>query len=174
MDVTLERVIAGTSLFADLDPSEQAQVAELMRPFELGSGEVLFREGEIADRLYLIARGRVALQIRVDEELVLVRGAGAGDSLGEMALNGSWPRSGTATALEPVVGWYLETGDFDVIRRVAGVLAAKVLRRLALELCARVREGTAALVDRATGPAGDQTSTSGPRPSPPAPRAPSG
>jgi hypothetical protein len=30
VDVTLERVIAGTSLFADLDPSERAQVAALM------------------------------------------------------------------------------------------------------------------------------------------------
>jgi CRP-like cAMP-binding protein len=37
--------------FADLDHSEQAQVAALMRPFEVASGEVLFREGEIADRL---------------------------------------------------------------------------------------------------------------------------
>jgi selenocysteine lyase/cysteine desulfurase/CRP-like cAMP-binding protein len=164
MDVTRKRVIAGTSLFADLDPSEQAQVAALLRPFELRSGEVLFREGEIADRLYLIARGRVALQIHVDEELALVRTAGTGDSLGEMALNGSWPRSGTATALEPVVGWYLETGDFDVIRSMAGVLAAKVLRRLALKLCARVREATAALADRATG---GQVCPPGPRPSPP-------
>ena len=165
MDVARERIIAGAGLFADLDPSEQAQIAALMRPFEVGSGEVLFREGEIADRLYLIARGRVALQIRVDEELVPVRTAGTGDSLGEMALNGSWPRSGTATALEPVVGWYLETGDFDVIRSMAGVLAAKVLRRLALELCARVRDATAALADGATGPPEDQAST--PRPSPP-------
>ena len=163
MDATLERVIAGTSLFADLDPSERAQVAALMRPFEVGSEEVLFREGEIADRLYLIARGRVALQLHLDEELVLVRTAGTGDSLGEMALNGSWPRSGTATALEPVAGWYLETGDFDVIRSMAGVLAAKVLRRLALELCARVREATATIADRATG---GQVSTPG-RPSPP-------
>ena len=89
MDVTRERVIAGTRLFADLDPSEQAQVAALLRPFEVRSGEVLFREGEIADRLYLIARGRIAVQIRMDEELVLVRTAGTGDSLGEMALNGS-------------------------------------------------------------------------------------
>jgi selenocysteine lyase/cysteine desulfurase/CRP-like cAMP-binding protein len=167
MDVTREMVIAGTGLFADLDPSEQAQIAALMRPFEVGSGEVLFREGEIADRLYLIARGRVGLQIRVDEELVLVGTAGTGDSLGEMALNGSWPRSGTATALEPVVGWYLETGDFDLIRSMAGVLAAKVLRRLALVLCARVREANAALADRASGPRGDRVSTPGPRPSPP-------
>ena len=167
MDVTRERVIAGTRLFADLDPSEQAQVAALLRPFEVRSGEVLFREGEIADRLYLIARGRIAVQIRMDEELVLVRTAGTGDSLGEMALNGSWPRSGIATALEPVVGWYLETGDFDLIRRVAGVLAAKVLRRLALELCARVREATAALADRGTGPPGDRVSTPGPRSCPP-------
>ena len=165
MDVARERIIAGAGLFADLDPSEQAQIAALMRPFEVGSGEVLFREGEIADRLYLIARGRVALHIRVDEELVLVRTAGTGDSLGEMALNGSWPRSGTATALEPVVGWYLETGDFDVIRSMAGVLAAKVLRRLAVQLCARVRDATAAHADGATGPPEDQAST--PRPSPP-------
>src|SRR5215211_731593 len=141
MEVTRERIIADTGLFADLDPAEQAEVAALMRPFELGSEEVLFREGEIADRLYLIARGRVALQIRVDEELVLVRTAGTGDSLSEMALNGSWSRSGTATALEPVVGWSLDTADFDVIRSMGRPLAAKVLRRLAFELCVASARG---------------------------------
>jgi hypothetical protein len=55
MEVTRERIIADTGLFVDLDPAEQAEVAALMRPFELGSEEVLFREGEIADRLYLVA-----------------------------------------------------------------------------------------------------------------------
>jgi selenocysteine lyase/cysteine desulfurase/CRP-like cAMP-binding protein len=167
MEGTRERIIADTGLFADLDPAEQAEVAALMLPFELGSEEVLFREGEIADRLYLIARGRVALQIRVDEELVLVRTAGTGDSLGEMALNGSWSRSGTATALEPVVGWSLDTADFDVIRSMGRPLAAKVLRRLAFELCARVREATAGLADKATGPPADEASTPRHRPSPP-------
>lgn len=42
MDVTREMVIAGTGLFADLDPSEQAQIAALMRPFEVGSGRCSF------------------------------------------------------------------------------------------------------------------------------------
>jgi hypothetical protein len=67
VDVTLERVIAGTSLFADLDPSERAQVAALMHPFEVGSGEVLFREGEIADRLHLIAHMVEAVHLVANE-----------------------------------------------------------------------------------------------------------
>ena len=143
MGVSREKVVAGAALFADLDKAEQAEIVALLRPFEFGSGKVLFREGEIADRLYLITRGRVAIHIGAGERLLLLRTAGPNDALGEMALNGSTPRSGTATAVEPVAGFYLETGDFDVIRSIGRPLAGKVLRRLALELCARERGATA-------------------------------
>ena len=145
MGLSREKIVAGAALFADLEPDEQAEVAALLHPFEFPSGTMLFREGEIADRLYLISRGRVALHIGADEHLVLRESAETGDVLGEMALNGACPRSGTATALEPLAGFYLETADFDVVRSMGGPLAAKVLRRLAIELCARVRESTAAL-----------------------------
>lgn len=147
MDLSPDKIVAGAALFADLDTGEQAEIAALLRPFEFASGEVLFREGEIADRLYLIARGHVAIQIGAGERLLLMRTAGPDDAIGEMALNGSAPRSGTATAVEPAAGFYLETGDFDLMRSMGRPLAGKILRRLALELCARVRGATAELDD---------------------------
>jgi hypothetical protein len=43
-----EKIVAGAALFADLDTVERAEIAALLRPFESASGEVVFREGEIA------------------------------------------------------------------------------------------------------------------------------
>jgi CRP-like cAMP-binding protein len=158
-----DEVVAGAALFADLQASEQAEIAALLHPVEFAPGDVLFREGEIADRLYLLTRGRIAVQIGTGERLLVAGTVGPGGSLGEMALAGSAPRSGTATAVQSTAGFYLEIGDFDVIRSIGRPLAAKVLRRLALELCADVREATAAVDDGGAGKAVGRRPAAAPR-----------
>ena len=125
MDVTLERVIAGTSLLADLDPSERAQVAALMHPFEVGSGEVLFREGEIADRLHLIAHMVEAVHLVANEGWKLL-------PLYRLdSFSGQWHhRDGRS---RPAVGLYdvhYDTGEMEFRGQAATAPETELVRQL--------------------------------------------
>jgi selenocysteine lyase/cysteine desulfurase len=139
--------VARADLLADLDEAERERVAALVQPFELAPEEVLFKQGALADRLYLPTRGRVALHVTGGVRGVPLRVSGPGSVLGEHALGGARRHSATAVALERVLGFELDTSDFHVMRRLAPDLARKILGRLAHELSARVRAGTGALAD---------------------------
>ncbi len=63
-------------------------------------GEVLFREGEMADYLYLIHQGKVQISKKVGEALEEIQTLGEGEFVGEMAVINEAPRSATAVAVE--------------------------------------------------------------------------
>jgi CRP-like cAMP-binding protein len=58
------------------------------------SGQILFREGESGDALYIVAEGQVDIQANGQ----LLETLGPGDILGEMALIDDQPRMATAIA----------------------------------------------------------------------------
>jgi selenocysteine lyase/cysteine desulfurase/CRP-like cAMP-binding protein len=129
--------VRAAPVFDNLGPAEAETIASLLRPFSAVEGETLFRGGAPVERLLLLRRGRVGVG---DPVLAL---AGPGDTLGELALNGATTHTATARVLEPVEGFYLETGDFDELRAGADPIAFAVLRRLALELANRIRAADA-------------------------------
>jgi CRP/FNR family cyclic AMP-dependent transcriptional regulator len=59
----LEELIADTSVFAGLDTRWLALIAGCAGNEHVRGGEYLFREGEAADRFFLIRQGEVALEI---------------------------------------------------------------------------------------------------------------
>ncbi|MEA2218279.1 MAG: hypothetical protein QOJ35_905 [Solirubrobacteraceae bacterium] len=134
--------VAATSLFDDLDEREREQLAALLRPFALAPGQVLFRQGAPADRLYLPLQGRLALRARSGGTEALLAVSGPRSALAEHALVGAAQHGATAVAVDAVSGFELDAGDFLVMRRLGQPAAHKVLRRLAAHLCRRVREAT--------------------------------
>jgi len=135
-------VVARVALFADLDAAERAEVAALLRPFEVPAQEVLFRQGAPADRLYLPTSGRLAVHTTGAGKVVPLTVTGPCAVLSEGSLNGPATHIGTAVALTGVRGYELDAGEFAVLRRLGRPLARKVLLALARELCARVRAST--------------------------------
>ncbi len=61
--------------------------------------EIIFREGDLSDTLYLIARGAVRISVTLPDRILAV--LGPGDFFGEMALLSSNPRTATASAVTP-------------------------------------------------------------------------
>jgi CRP/FNR family cyclic AMP-dependent transcriptional regulator len=96
-------LLAATSLFAGADPEALEPVAAAGRLRELVRGDVLFREGDPPDALYLVTRGRVAIAMAspVDRRESVVALMEPGDLFGELGLLDDGPRSALARALEP-------------------------------------------------------------------------
>ena len=65
-------------------------------------GDVLFKEGDVADSLYIVVRGRLAIAIAnpIDQRETVVSLMEPGDLFGEMAMLDDGPRSAMARALE--------------------------------------------------------------------------
>jgi CRP-like cAMP-binding protein len=61
-------------------------------------GEVIFREGDAGDRMFMIRSGTVRISKNTPTGMVTITTLGPGETFGEMALLDSQPRSATATA----------------------------------------------------------------------------
>ena len=94
--------MANMDLLKGLDAAEAARVLALGKRMTVESGGVLFRLGDCADSLYLIARGRIRLTlpmpVRDRAENVLVEEQGTGHTVGWSALTPPYRFTLTATA----------------------------------------------------------------------------
>jgi CRP/FNR family transcriptional regulator, cyclic AMP receptor protein len=80
---TVDNVIAEHPFLHGLKPEYLRLLAKNAMRMHYGAGEVIFREGDPANRFYLIEEGRVSLESpRRDDGGVLIQSIGAGDVLG--------------------------------------------------------------------------------------------
>lgn len=173
----LERV----PLFAALTQAERLELARSCSLRALSPGEVLCREGDPGDGLFLLVTGRAR---------VTKRSAAGGDEVlgelgelsvvGEMSLLDGLPRSATVSAVEGSTCWRLARSEFDRRRAAMAPAAFKVVRFLAGVLCGRLRELNAKMEDFWADPAralrdlqarGPREPARPPVPAPPAPPA---
>ena len=98
-------LLAQTEFFADAPHEILAGITAAGHERHLVRGDILFREGDAAETLYLVIRGRIAIAIAnpIDHRETVVSLMEAGDLLGEMAMLDDGPRSAMARALEPTV-----------------------------------------------------------------------
>jgi NTE family protein len=131
--------LSGVPLFSEFDaPSLAALEAELDR-LDLPGGATLFREGEVADALYVVLAGCLGVTIRGSKgDAVLVARAHAGETIGEMALLDGGLRSATAIALRDSELLRLGKAEFE---RLAGQHPGSMLALVAL-LARRLRDTT--------------------------------
>src|SRR6201981_3983665 len=86
-----------SNLFASLSAEAMAALEAQLTPVTLMSGEVLFKEGEPSDSLYIVISGRLRVVSRAPEDQSerLVADLGHGEMVGEMGLGGAEPTSAT-------------------------------------------------------------------------------
>jgi CRP-like cAMP-binding protein len=124
-------------LFGDLPPEEVHRLLTVARRRTFGRGEVVFHEGDPADSLHLIAKGRFAARVTTPlGETATLAIRGPGEAFGELALVSDAPRSATVAALEPAETHSVYRREFEQLRRehpavnrvLVAVLAAEVRR----------------------------------------------
>lgn len=88
-------------LFKEIHPDGLERLASVCSEETYRVGEIIFREGEVGDKLYLILEGKVRISREVSgmgEEALAILGAGA--AFGEMSLIDDFPRSADARVHE--------------------------------------------------------------------------
>ncbi|MFT6549393.1 MAG: CRP-like cAMP-binding protein [Acidimicrobiales bacterium] len=131
-DTTL---MSETILFAGLDDDALAKVVEAGRDLEIRRGDMLFREGDDPDELFVVVSGRIAIANKsIDGRESMVALMEEGDLFGEMGLFDGRGRSAEARALETSVVTAVPYGpvrnlyenDPALLWRVVAMLAGRL------------------------------------------------
>ena len=96
-------LVRRASLFAVLDEETIEKIAGEVRQVVLTPGEVLFRENDSGDSVFVIARGAVHVMKQIGGEEKLLAILGGGDVFGEMAFLTGEPRTAAIKAATSVV-----------------------------------------------------------------------
>jgi CRP-like cAMP-binding protein len=101
MPVSIEDMLANTSLFSRVDRDELHHLAGWVQIQDYKAGQVIDREGDLGTTLHIIRTGSVdVLQHYGTDEQQHLASFGEGDFFGEMALLLGRPRSATIVAKE--------------------------------------------------------------------------
>ena len=96
-------IIRKAPLFSALDDAAAHELRQSMVSLKLNKGQVLFKEGQEGDRLYVVVHGKIKLGTQSNdgrENLLSI--LGPGEMFGELSLFDPEPRTSTATAVTDV------------------------------------------------------------------------
>jgi predicted acylesterase/phospholipase RssA len=126
--------LAGVPLLAGADPDALDALAGDARPFRALAGDWVIREGDAADDLFVVLRGRLRVVARSDEGERTLRILGPGAAIGELALLTGAPRSASVQAVRDTTLLQLRRDRFVELMERDGRFAAAVARELASQL----------------------------------------
>jgi CRP-like cAMP-binding protein len=129
---TVEKVLLlkQADIFARASIEELGRIATLTQEVQFETGETIYREGETVEAIYIILKGRAAVQR--DEKVI--REIAGKDSLGVLAALDHAPAPHTVTAKEPIHALKLNVQDFQDILSLDFELVKAVFRALARRL----------------------------------------
>jgi len=127
-------------LFRDLDETERAQVLVIGQVRNFPAEQVIFREGEPGDGLFILVSGTIRISKRsaTGEEALAILEPNA--FFGEMALIDFLPRAADAIANTTTDVFFIPLADLRVLLEENHQLAMKVLFALCEVLTQRLRE----------------------------------
>ncbi|KPF83994.1 Crp/Fnr family transcriptional regulator [alpha proteobacterium AAP38] len=132
------------SLFAVLDDTEMEAMLEFAKVRRAAAEERIFAKGDPGDSLYVILRGRVAVQTESDEaKVMLLNILDTGSLFGEIAMLDGGERTATVVAQEATELLRIDRRDFMPFLLQRPDLCV----RLMTVLCERVRWTSAIIED---------------------------
>ena len=144
----LRRILQRAPLFADLDPDGLAAVERELTLLILPGGAPLFRQGEPADAVYVVASGCLGVFRHEEEndasEPLLIAEVPPGNLVGEMSLLSHGKRTRSVAALRDSEVWRLAQTSFNALTKhhpeVLPALMRSVVARNAVDTGKRRRQ----------------------------------
>ena len=137
-------------LVRDLPEADRAALREALVRREYFTGDIVFRQGENGDALYLIARGSASVWLRSPEfgnrRLITFS---QGTFFGEMALLDRERRSATVVVDDPLVCYVLDREGFERLSKTHPGIGLAILANLGRELSLRMRRTNRTLAELA-------------------------
>ena len=127
-------LLSGLPILAGADETTLDTLHARLRPVEVRAGDVVIRQGDAADRLFLVHSGRLRVVVEREDGPSTVRELGAGAAIGELSLLTGSPRSATVQAVRDAVLLELDADVFDAMLERDPGFAVSVARALALQL----------------------------------------
>lgn len=140
--------LQASSLFLDLHADELALLAELCQSVVFDPGQVVFREQDPGDCLYIIEEGEVEILYETEEGAAgsaVIATMGRGEFFGEMSMLEKSTRSATVRACTPLKLLMLSTDDFYSFAKIFKNGFTVVIINIARILSQRLRQTTGRL-----------------------------
>ena len=123
----LRRRLAEVTLFAGLPPARLEAAMRAAKVVPVRGGEMVIRQGDEADRFYVISEGEVEVTQVADGRQRVLRQMGPGEVFGEIGLLSGVPRTATVTAVTGGTLLALERDDFLALVRTGAGLTYRLL-----------------------------------------------
>lgn len=101
---------------------------------EFSAGDVLFREGEPGNVMFVIQSGAIRITKNVAGEERVIAVLGAGEFLGELAILNNKPRGATAVIIEPTRCLVIEAKTLEAMVARNAEIAMRLIKKLAKRL----------------------------------------
>jgi CRP/FNR family transcriptional regulator, cyclic AMP receptor protein len=168
MPEDLADLVAHHPLLAGLPGDTVSHVAGCARNVAVGAGDLLIVEGEPADTLYLVRRGRVTLEVRAPgRRPIVVETLGPGSPVGWSWLFPPYRWQFDARATEPVGALAVDAVCLRSKAEADPVFGYELMKRFASVMLDRLQAARIRLLDlygvAATEPQGPRGATAGAR-----------
>lgn len=133
-DASVVEFLRRLGLFSVLPEEELRRLVMMGEQVTKEPGEVLIREGDPGDALYVIVEGEFEIVKLSGSSEVVIAHRGAGEVIGEMSLLDNEPRSATVRALTPGRLFKIDQGSFDKLLEWSPAAARAILKTVTLRL----------------------------------------
>ncbi|HWE63123.1 MAG TPA: protein kinase [Chloroflexota bacterium] len=143
----LAHALRSVPLFRDMPAADLVAIWRRLQEMRSPAGTVICKRGDPGDRLYIVQAGTLEIRLGLEPAGMVVRHAGPGEVVGEIALLTGGARSADVVALEDAVLWVLARQDFDALLAERSSL----VRAFNRALCDRVVQLTHIIEERGAG-----------------------
>ena len=130
-DINKISILKNIQIFSDLSEKELDIIESEMEMREYKAGELVFKEGDPGDEMYVVIAGGVSIFIiDNDGEEVILSEIVKGNFFGEMSIIERAPRSATCRVIQDSVFLVLCTEDLMHITRIMPECAVKIMNKM--------------------------------------------
>lgn len=159
-NIAMNREVQSHSFLKDLSKSERDALSKIATRAQFKAGKPIFRQGETADRFFLIEKGRVSLDYGLSPKRhVQIQTIGPGEALGWSWLAAPYRWQFSATAIDDVTLSFFPVLDLRQLCVRDPKLGYAIMERVAQVLMERLqatRHKLRVYVQRASGDEGTQ------------------